>query len=499
MVALAGYAGLESILVVTGKIRNFFELVDKNQSCGKEIIFLMGVPLILALLLKLIASRLHNIDIPFGFILGGLWFVCALHTYVNYVIFDWLSAIKSPNQCFKNINFSGYKAGQTLLWVIAILVVIGAMANLRPPTDPYGNFSCGPPYAPTYQTLVENYQKMGVWYASPVPKSEEYPQGFGRLATGFGMGNGILCVIVANCGFDVKKLYWGILILGSVLLAFVAGGIVCRNPIGFAAISIALLTGCTTFLYIWVSARAGMVEMLVLGMAFVVTLPYVIRYRSYSTIIWWSLMVGIVSGIAGLMRQNTGLSILAASMLVIIIFASIKHKKIILTLTAVVAIIVGNALIWTTFKGVSWYRDAKLEITAPTTSIYTHGAGLPLLGGIGGVHPPDAPPGLVPYPNLLDMAFWDPVMYINVHNESPLVFYIDSQEVAEHQISFKILQRYIFEHPIEFLTNVIRKAYLLLELVVQDATKGWLSALLVLIMLGGLGKIKMTEARNRTF
>lgn len=502
IVALAGYAGVEALLIATGKVRNFFELVDNNQSCGREIIFLMGMPLILAVLLKTDSQRNHGIDIPFGFILGGLWFVCAFHTYVNYTVFKWLGLLKPSNQCFKSINFSSNKMGPTLLWAIAIVIVIGAAVILHPPVDPYG-----PPqsiyqtaYAtlqsPTFKSSTENYLKIGVWYAGTVPKSAEYPQGLGRISTYSEMGHGFLHAMAINCNFDVKKLYWNILILGCILVALNIG-VACRSLLGFVVMGISLVVGSTTFLYTLVPARLGMVEMLVLGMAFVISLPLIIRYWKYSDIIWWSLVVGMVSGIAGLMRQNTGLSILVASMLVVIIFAGFKRKKAILTLTAVIAILCGNAIISTTFKGILWYRDVKLEITAPTTSIYTHGAGFPLLGGIGGVHPPDAPAGVVSYPNALDMAFHDPVIYVNVFNESPLVFYTDNHEAALHQVSFKILQRYILEYPFEFVMNMVHKTYLFfLEEVFRELTKHWLDTLLVLIVLGSLGNIVANNTKN---
>jgi hypothetical protein len=468
LTSLVLYAFIEHILTRAGKIQNFFERVNENQSCGREAAFVIGLPLVLAIVMGLWS------EVPLRFLLVELWLVCAFETYLNRVIITLLDRVSTLRR--RNIRREGI--GQIMLWSISAVILFGGAQYWHrsvsaPLEDPGDKFSA---------VLVETYSNKGIWFAWPEKeKSDLYPLGFSRMERHISndLGWGFISIVTWKYGISQEALSWELLVIGCGLLALFIG-VATHNPLAFLTLGITLIIGYGTNNYLF-QQRLGVLELIV-GMGPLVSLPHFIRGRSYSTVLWWCLGCGVIVGVAGLIRQNTGQSLLATAVLLIVIFALFTYKRgPVLTSTAIIALISGFVLISMTLKGVLWYRDYRLNINGDSLNQISHGVWFPLLGGIGGGYPPDNIP---PYPNALDLAFWDPTIFATINNESPLAFLVPGDSVQTQIVSSKIFLRYILQYPGEFVRNALYKAFELGALVIKDATSGWISGLLTLGILG---------------
>jgi hypothetical protein len=364
----------------------------------------------------------------------------------------------------------------------------------------------------------------GIWYTIPTDKSDLYPLGYARLEDSVGgddLGNPFFAVLGSTMGFmppcsspllntanavpgsgmnsipphfissgdilcpewggALSQFYWRIGMLGVLLISIVFGVVILRDPVAFFVVALVLLRAWTT----WPSTRPGQVESVLFGMPFIMLLPYIIRHSRTSSILAWSLICGIVAGVAGFVRSPSGIALLVAGGLAIVVLAGIKKKRLLLATCAFLALLAGNQTMPTILNGLFWYRDTRLQIAAPRFSMISHvGTGWNVLGGIGGVYTPNG----ILYPNALDMTHWDAIIMINIYNENPLVLFALDGQSAISSTGNKLFVNYVLQHPAQFANITSQKAYQAWDMLIEIPTD-WLQVLLILAILGSMGLI----------
>jgi len=479
VMALVGYAALEYVLTRLRFISNFFDLVDQNAPCLRETIFIIAVPAVLALICAWLTA------VPMVVLLMGFWLICALHIYLSRTI----CSAQAASVCRL---IRGRVSGKSvLLWVVSILIVIsvipfsGRLAfnphDLKGRTQ-YKNFGA-------YLNATRSYGETAVLFAAKVPKKrldrKVYPLGYCRFEetnvyddVGYVLLQALaLRLGYEPCGTTNALINRALFIGGGILLAFTIGAVVCRSPVGFLAVGAALLVAHADFywyLYGHTDMHGAAIGMVLIGMALACSIPVVLRRCTYSGAVWWASLCGLAAGIIALVRHNTGLSVFAACVLAALMFTGLKRKG--LMLAVILAILCGKMLVSRSVKLLFAYRDAKMQITQRPRSEGAHGMAFSLLGGVGAAGP-----------NSIGMKWDDGVIQKTVFSENPLVEYIGRHQRRYNQVARKIFLRYISEHPGEFARNVIRKAYILIDKVMDEAAGKWGTGLLMLLIILSLG------------
>ena len=506
------YSLTETILVQSGRVKNIFCALDQEKVELKDVVLIFAGPTILALILA-VSGRGYIF-----FLLPVLWLTCGLQAFLASGIAVLWERIWLPGKRSLSLR--------SLLWFVSAILVLWiyymALISINTYTQDYPGLLPLSIYPHENPLLQGDPTIRGIWYTIPTEKSNLYPLGYARLedSAGDDPGHPFFAVLGSLMGFiqpcnspfpDMAKavpgsgtntvpprfnytfdtlcpewaatlpqFYWRIGLLGVLLISIVFGVVILRDPVGFFVLAVVMLIAWGT----WPASRPGQVEFLLFGMPCIMLLPYIIRHGRTSMTLGWSLFCGLVAGVAGFVRSPSGMALLFAGALAIVVLAGIKKKKLLLATCMLLALLAGNQIVPTILNGVFWYRDTRLQIAAPKAALGAHiGAGVNMLGGIGGAYFSN---GKILYPNALDLTHWDPIILLNLQNENPLMAFALNAPSAASSVADKIIVNYVLRHPLQFAIITSQKAYKTLYMLIEIPVN-WLQVSLTLAILGSLG------------
>ena len=448
----------------------------------------------------------------FVFILPTVWMICILQTCTSAVVAHWLASLRL---C------AGVRlGGRAWKWLVSIGLA-GLLYSLA--------FFSLDTKKPIHPLLSGDPAVKGVWFTIPVQKSGLFPAGYARLEDSvfddlgriFIAGLGQTLGLVEACeipGPDITRsvpspdpgalvqpkfnyavdsmcpnwiatlpgFFWRIGLLGMFLLALIVGIGGFRDPIDFGILSLVLLVGWTT----WPAPareRMGNVAVLIAGMPLIALIFPLFRRNRYSYLVMWGLLSGAMFGLAAFVRRPCGQALLITA-IVILVFSALRQRRMLLAVTASLALLVGSSLVPAAVNGLFAYRDAKLQISAPRISPRVHGSGFPLLGGIGG-RLIETPSGYTSqYGNSLNAAFIDAAIWYIVYDRNPMIGFTRKSFTLMQQTSQRVFVEYVARHPAEFALNLLRKGYDTLLLALNVPTN-WPSVSLLLFGLLALRQV----------
>ncbi len=487
------YVVIEWLLIKGSLISNLFIALDIGHARLVDTLPLVIYPLIISSLLSLTGQGM------FVFFLPIFWLICLVHSCLTALISYLI-------EYFRHFQFTANHK----LWLIGIfsVLLVYSLAFFSQKT-----------YPPSYPLFEGGNATQGTWFTIPVEKSELFPFGYARLEDSisddlgkpFFAALGQTLGLVANCklpGPDTSVslpspepnrtiqpkytyavdsmctkwtdtlpvFFWRIGITGIILLSFVFGCFIAKDPFDFVFISLLLLFGWYTW-PISDNVRVGDVAAIISGMPFIGLILPLFRRKKYSYLISWGLFSGFIFGLASFVRQPCGYALMVTSTIVLI-YVGFHQKRILLALTTSVALLIGSSLIPATLNGLFLYRDMKLQISAPSISPRVHGAGLALLSGIGGSWYND--PSSYEYKNSLDIAFKDSLAWFNLYNENPMISFSEGSIEMMMKTAQKMFVHYVTTHPIEFGLITLKKAYTTFILMFK-VPKNWPSISLLLL------------------
>ncbi|HET6847183.1 MAG TPA: hypothetical protein VFH29_10145, partial [Anaerolineales bacterium] len=262
----------------------------------------------------------------------------------------------------------------------------------------------------------------------------------------------------ANWRATLPAFFWRIGLVGFLALALVMGAAVYRDPLDFGILALVFLWGWSS----WPEPdleRTGNVAMLVAGTPMLVLVFPLLRRGKYSQIIVWALASAIVFGVAGVLRRPCGAALLLTAALTLMSHA-VDRKRRPMAIIGAIGLLAASGLVGATMNGLMAYRDTRLGINAPhiAPAGNGHGSGFALVGGVGGLPRALGSSEVAQYPNAMDIAFRDAVIWFAVHDANPLIGVVKRSYTLMQLTGLQILKDYVYRNPMEFAYNTLRKA-----------------------------------------
>jgi hypothetical protein len=366
-----------------------------------------------------------------------------------------------------------------LIWLAGLLILVIHLifasqldiSTVQVRERQYGDFEA-------YFESTELYKETGVLFALKSDESGTTRGAFQRFEDHFYEDLGYLLLQAAALNFGLEpSLQTNLLInrftylTGIVVFAFTAGTIISRSAVGLLCIGLALLYSHPSFadyLYYLADRHGAAVALGLICLSLLCVLPIIVRTWSLGAAFWWTVGSGAMAGLVALIRQNVGLSLMAAALPVIFLFSLRRGLR--LTVALLLAFLLGQALIGLSIRSLLEYRDAALHIESPRISTSGHGIWFPLLGGTGAL-----------CENSIGMEWRDEVIMRAILQENPSVLPKDIDSVAR-----TIYLRYVRDYPSEFLTCVLYKASVFIRVVGGEAHDRWGPGLLVFVLATGV-------------
>jgi hypothetical protein len=497
---LMSYSLLQVIFIQQGKLKNFFFSFDKHSLGLKDGLWLVGMPLMIVLVIRTIGQM------DFIFLVPILFLVCGFQTCLANFFYTALKYVWYLRKPFLLCT-------STLLWGVIVAIVLGFYYLALVTNSPIVSYQ-------RHNPLLEyDSAAKGMWYVIPVKNSKLFPLGYARFEDSvsddlghyffavFGSRLGLVRACappflnleqavpasvttmfqpVFNYTFDalcpewaqtLPQFYWRIGLVGVLLTAFVFGFFILRDPFVFFLMALIALTAWIG----WPASRPGQVEVLIFSIPFIAMIPYVVRHGKLSALLALCFVCGILSGLAGFVRNPSGSAIFVTGSLAIIVFAGVKQKNWLLPVAVLLSFLVGQQIILFMLDGLFIYRDITLHISAPIISISSHASGWNILGGIGGAPLFDE---MKPtYHNALDMAHWDAILLLVIYNENPLAMFALRHLWAGPRVANQLFLHYLVLHPAEFFLTTSQKAYQAWNFLLNIPTN-WPQVIYLSLMLG---------------
>ncbi|MCJ7533106.1 MAG: hypothetical protein MUO64_19055 [Anaerolineales bacterium] len=474
LLVLLVYVVVEQLLMRLGILRNFYDLLDENQPAWREV----GFILVASLTAALFSYVFYNVPFLLAIV---LWLPgYAFQTFLSNRIVRVLRRASVRNIFVLLFNRN------SLLWMLCILLVLAWIKYYEPlridtsPSTPMSKiFEIIKKDPATYYIYTKHISSAQAYITYGVLFALNNQGKITRFEYHHDIGFAFLLSLFTKLGYSpslrttallVRDLY----LLGCLLFALMVGVFVFRSAMSFLTIAIVLLTGYEGFANLIQypgSEFSAAIGLFLVGLALVVTLPYMIRNRSLSSLIWWGILSGTIIGVVHLNRANVGAPLLV-SILIIVFILSLVQRKNWISITAILLSILCGRIFITSFlpQGLFLYRDAKLQIPPSSGDVMLeHLTYFSLLGG------------------LEDVGWSDRAIYRTIVSENPLVSPIDP--IAE-PISRDIYIRHILQYPSKFLDETLNEAINTFKIVLEIVQKTWLNVLFMimsLLFIGGMG------------
>lgn len=479
------FALAEGYLINNYKLHPLFERVDRNQSAGFEII--------LILLFSLISGLIHHYfqrEIPLAFLFICWLLLLLFYCYTQYILSLFIEKAATIKAIISQKRFLA-----TLPVWIGCIVIVFALIRYYPtsqsiPSNP--DYSYGNSWA--FFESVKVFDKTGILFAIPREVSYLHPSGYGRLEdANNGDDIGYLLVQAIANQFDTDlslygnvRINYALYLLGSLIFSFSAGALLFRSPMAFLAL-------CGTFIlchdkfapvmYRVADHHGAAIGLMLMGTAFLIALPGILKVQSISTTILFSLFTGMIFGFIGLIRQNFGLELLAATSIFYLILAAGKHFwKPVLVIIPLLSLLCGFTFT-TKFKDhLLAYRDSTFQIASIPESSGSHGIFFSLLGGI-----TEWNDSLIIKQITDENPLATPTYYTLPYEEGQKyvsIFYPDVFETAQ-----TLFLRFVSANPRKYVGNVIRNYGNAIETTVNIAASDWLKGIFVILIFAGIGRV----------